>query len=164
MPKSKTYTTKDGFTGNVSQIAKHYAINGSTLRSLLSKGMTIDEAIEYCITHKRTVKVYKTKDGFTGTIKKVAEYYDIKELSLRRHLQKEIDIDEAIKYCIEHKRKIYTTSDGFEGTIAQISEHYNINRETLTCRINAGMTIDEAINYKRSIIYTTSDGFSGTVP
>ena len=86
MPKSKTYTTKDGFTGTLKNIAEHYAINGSTLRGLLSKGTTIDEAIEYCITHKRTVKVYKTKDGFTGTIKKIAEYYDIKELSLRRHL------------------------------------------------------------------------------
>ena len=159
MSKERIYTTSDGFTGNIAQIAKRYGLYYQYLHKAL-KTMTIDEALRYFMEHKR--KVYTTKDGFTGNIREISNHYNINENVLRVRLQRGKTIDEAINY---NRFKIYTTKE-IKGTLTQIADYYNINYILLFNRLNKGMNIDEAIediiNSKRCYMtYTTSDGFTG---
>ena len=90
-----TYTTKDGFTGNIKEIAEHYKINRSSLGKYLRNNIHIDEAIEYCKI--KQLKIYTTKDGFTGNIREIAEFYNINKntISNRIYIQ-DMNVDEAM--------------------------------------------------------------------
>ena len=164
----KIYTV-NGFTGNLTQIAKHFDINYNTLLNRVNNlGWSIEKAIDTPIEEQKEIKTY-TVNEFTGTLKEIAEHFDVNYGTLINRINKQnLSIEEAINIPVKEQKekeiKIYTVN-GFTGNLTQIAKHFNINDGTLRYRINEQeMSIEDAINVPiEEIKIYTVNGFTGNL-
>ena len=114
------------------------------------------------------MKVYIV-NGFTGSIKQIAEHFNIKYTTLKNRLYKGMSIEEAINTPIEERKEIKTyIVNSFTGNLRQIAKHFNVNYGTLCGRIYRGWSIERAVNTpvneqkERKIEIYTVNGFTGS--
>lgn len=108
----------------------------------------------------RKAKIY-TVNGFTGTLKEIAEHFKINYATLQWRMQKGMSVEEAVNCDIKRNKKY--TADGFTGTLYEIAEHFGIKYSTLRNRMQKGMTLEEAINYGSRYEKYTINGFKDTL-
>ena len=116
-----------------------------------------------------------TDREFTGTIKKIAEHFNINYITLKYRINKKnLAIEDAINYKnnINNSFTIFRgTNKEFTGSMKEIAKHFNINYDTLKYRVkNQNLTMEEAVNYNvndRYEIFTvfknTSKEFAGNL-
>ena len=145
----KIYTV-NGFTNNLRQIAKHFNINYITLRNRLKYGWSIEDAVNTPIKEQKEkeIKIY-TVNGFTGTLKEIAEHFDVNYGTLRDRINKQgMSIEKAVNISIRENEKIYTVN-GFTGNLTEIAKHFDINYNPLRQRLHKGFTIEEAVFFQK---------------
>lgn len=176
-PKNKgtVYTTKDGFTGNIAQIAKCYNISyDSLLNRLNKKHMTIDEAI-YNIKNYKQLKIYTTSDGFSGNIKEICEKYNLRYNIVKDRIRNGMTIDEAISITSDKMKQNNLDYKGETGDLRYFCKKYNKDFVEVYNKMKNLKTLEYAlestnksyqsyeINSKNEKIYTTKDNIKGTV-
>lgn len=128
----------EGKNRTLSEISIICGVNLSTLKSRLSRGMTIQEAI---IPPSRTTYAI---EGESYTLREIAEKYGINMNTLKGRLRRGLTIHEALEFECETTKKLYFI-DGDYKTLRQISELYGVSTPALRGRLHSGMSIQEAI-------------------
>ena len=138
------YTYKN-YTGSLKDIIDHFNldINCATINKRLSRGMTLEEAIEKSFNKRNKVYTY---NGFTGTVKEISDYFnlDINLNSIRYRLRNGMSVEEAFEVS---NNKIIYCYNSYCGTISEIINYHKLTMTSrfIQKRIRSGMSISEAI-------------------
>ena len=139
-----TYVTKDGFIGNVKEIADYYKINKSSLGKYLRNNMHIDEAIERCKNYK--TKIFVTKDGFTGNITQIAEHYNINRNTISNRICiQDMSVNEAITVPLRRVKVKNLKYKGETGDLRYFCKKYDKNFIEVYNKLKNVKTLDYAL-------------------
>ena len=139
--------TINGITKTFLEWCKEYNRKPLTVRSRMSMGHSLEEAMQMHDTHiDRLVSI----DGEVHTFQHRCRIYKISECTVRSRLRRGWILQATLsvppqKWPGKDTTKYYEV-DGQMKSIVELSVEHNINQKALRSRLNAGWTIKEALN------------------
>lgn len=124
---------------SVSELANDYSINANTLRSRLSKGISLDRAI----SSARIDEVEYNGSTYRGIID-LCNKLDICYSTLTRKINSGKDLESSIEECLHLRDKDkYELYGKKYSSYASIAKDYGISRQLLSLKLKQGKTLEE---------------------
>lgn len=133
-----------------SDLAKDYGFSLSYLSSKLSKGISLEEAVNSYKGHKE-FRVDHLGNVFPST-QSMAKEYGVSHASILYHIRKGKTPAEALKHLLTEggaKRKVTDHKGNSFSSNTEMAKYYNVNFKTFRDRIKRGWTLEEALTGKR---------------
>ena len=133
-----------------SALAKDYGFSLSYLSSKLSKGISLEEAVNSYKGHKE-FRVDHLGNVFPST-QSMAKEYGVSHASILYHIRKGKTPAEALKHLLtegEAKRKVTDHKGNSFSSNTEMAKYYNVNFKTFRDRIKRGWSLEEALTGKR---------------
>lgn len=125
--------------GSISQLELKLGFNYGIIRSRISRGKTLEEAIAQGHNPNEVTVFGKTYESLTA----VARLYGIDAQRLRCRSKELGSVENALK-CILKKEPIHFRGEAYESLI-QLCNHFGVDAQTVSRRLHYGHTLDYAL-------------------